>query len=250
MNFKSMVTAVTEFGKKNSSAIMTGLTVAGIAATAIMALKKGPKIEKILDEKKSEGATNTEIVKAVAPEIAPVLLMGVATATCAISANTISSKRIKVLSAAYNTAQLAASEMIERAKDEIGEKKTDKIRDAISKKKIEENPITSETNVIITGTGDCICYDVYSGRYFKSSPDKITKIINELNERLMNRDLYITVNEFYDELNMPHIKLGENFGWNIENGLIEKWFSSQLDENNNPILIVDFNCGPIWLHEK
>lgn len=250
MNVKSMVSTVKNFGDQNSSAILTGLTVAGVAATMITALKKGPKIERILEEKKAAGASNKEIVKAVAPEIAPVIVSAVATGACAIGANTVSSKKIKVLSAAYNTAQLAASEIFERAKEEIGDKKTEKIHDAVCKKKIETNPMTSETNIIVTGNGECTCYDVFSGRYFKSSPDKIQQIINELNQRMLNRDMYIELNEYYDEMNLAHIKMGRNFGWSTENGLIEPWFSSQLDENNNPILIVDFNCGPIWLHTR
>ena len=56
--------------------------------------------------------------------------------------------------------------------------------------------------------------------------------------------MYVSLNEFYDELGLDHTKLGDDLGWNLDDGLIELNFSSQLAENETPCLVVDYNVAP------
>ena len=50
----------------------------------------------------------------------------------------------------------------------LGEAKARKIKDEIAKDKVKNDPISNK-EVIITGKGDMLCYDVLSGRYFKNN---------------------------------------------------------------------------------
>ena len=78
-------------------------------------------------------------------------------------------------------------------------KKEQSIRDSVSKDKMVKNPVRE---VILTESGgNTICYDVLSGRYFKSDRDKITRVMNELN-RQMRDEMYVTLNDFYYELGL------------------------------------------------
>lgn len=106
-----------------------------------------------------------------------------------------------------------------------------------------KNPVRE---VILTENGgNTICYDVLSGRYFKSDRDKITRVMNELN-RQMRDEMCVTLNDFYYELGLDGTKMGDMLGWNIDKGYIDLAFSSQLDANGTPCLVIDYQVAPVY----
>lgn len=252
---KNAVKVVTDFTDKNSPAILTGLGVAGLVTTVVMAVRATPKVNEILEREEAKGSSNVEKLKAVAPVVVPTVVMGAATATCIIGSNVQSSRKIAALSAAYSIAEASSREWVEKTKEVVGDKAMEKIHDAICEDKVNQNPPIGGTNtssdgteVIITNHGNTLCFDAFTSRYFRSNPEYIRKIINDMNLKMYNEN-YVTMNELYSELGLDRCKMGENFGWNIENGQIEGWFSSMLTDSNEPVLIIDFNSGPIWLHK-
>ena len=113
----------------------------------------------------------------------------------------------------------------------------------LQKRKSMQHP-AKESEIIFVGDGETLCYDVLSGRYFKSKIDKIKKAENDLNRR-MRDEMYISLNEFYYEIGLPSIKIGEDIGWNIDReGYIDLRFSSQLNDNDEPVFVIDYGCGP------
>ena len=56
--------------------------------------------------------------------------------------------------------------------------------------------------------------------------------------------MYVSLNDFYYEIGLPSIKLGDDIGWNIDNGYIDLHFSSQLAEDGRPCLVIDYLYGP------
>lgn len=124
----------------------------------------------------------------------------------------------------------------------IGEKKEQTVRDAVAKERLEKNPVENK-EVIVTAKGDTLCFDAVSGRYFKSDIDKLKKAENELN-RQMRDEMYISLNDFYYEVGLEPIKLGDDLGWNIDNGYIDLRFSSQLATDGTPCLVIDYGYGP------
>lgn len=55
--------------------------------------------------------------------------------------------------------------------------------------------------------------------------------------------MYISLNEFYDEMDLPHIDIGDDLGWNIDDA-IELTFSSQLTEDKTPVLVISYEYCP------
>jgi hypothetical protein len=90
-----------------------------------------------------------------------------------------------------------------------------------------------------------LCYDAVSGRYFKSDIDKLKKAENILNRRLVE-EMSISLNDFYYEIDLPEIDIGDDLGWNIDKGYIELMFSAQLAEDGTPCLVVGFQVTPKW----
>jgi hypothetical protein len=55
----------------------------------------------------------------------------------------------------------------------------------------------------------------------------------------------ISLNDFYYELGMQPVAMGNILGWKIDNGPIEFDFSYQGDENGNPCLVVTYRMDVI-----
>jgi hypothetical protein len=160
----------------------------------------------------------------------------------------VHARRTAALATAYKISETALTEYKDKVVETIGEKKEKQVRDKIDKDHIDKDPV-SKKEVIITKAGETLCYDMLSGRYFKSDIEQIKKAVNELNRRMMN-DMYISLNEFYDELGLSHTAIGYEIGWNIDSGLIETDFSSQIADDGTPCIVVGYSVAPKYNYSK
>ena len=97
--------------------------------------------------------------------------------------------------------------------------------------------------MIITGKGETLCYDSITSRYFKCDIEKLRKVENMMNKRLLS-EMYISLNEFYYEIGLNQTDIGDDLGWNIEEGLVDLEFSSQLAEDDTPCLVIGYRVSP------
>ena len=228
---------------KNSPVILTGISVAGLIATAALAVKATPKALEILNSDRSTtDDTMIDVVKLTWRCYVPAALMGLVTIGCIVSANTISLRRNAALISVYSLSEAALKEYQAKVIETIGAPKARKIKDDIAKDRITNNPVGGN-EVVVTGCGEALCYDALSGRYFKSDIEHIRQAINKVSRHMMT-DTFVTLNEVYDELNLKSTKMGENIGWHIDDGLIEPDFSSQLTETGTPCLVLDYVTEP------
>lgn len=249
MDKKSISNFVKTVGNKlseHSPEILTGIGITGLLSTTVLAVKATPKALQLIDEKKEEmntdKLTNTEVVKTCWKCYIPAAVTASVSVACLIGANSVNSKRNAVLATAYKLSESAFSEYKEKVIETIGEKKEEEVRDKIAKGRIEKNPVKNN-EVIITGKGDVLCYDIVSGRYFKSDVDKIRKAENTLNKKLMN-DMYCSLNEFYDLIGLPFTQMGFELGWNVNDSLVEIEFSTQLSEDDTPCVVIQYSVLP------
>lgn len=256
---KPNVTKVTKIFKdvrntlsKHSPVILTGVGIAGMITTTVLAVKATPKALKLIEEEKKKERTDKltpiETVKVTWKCYIPAVATGVTSTACLIGANSVNAKRNAALATAYQLSKTALTEYKEKVVETIGEKKEAVIREEIAKDKIEKDPV-SNTQVIITGKGDTLCYDIQVGRYFKSDQERIKKAINELNRKMIYEN-YISLNEFYYELGLDGTRLGDALGWNLDDGLIEVDFSAQLADDGTPCIAMDYNIAPRYDYSK
>ena len=232
---------------KHSPEILTGLGIAGFITTTVMAVKATPKAMWLIEEEKDtlekDKLTVVETVKVAWKPYIPAAITGVSSVACIIGASSVNYKRNAALATAYQVSRAALSEYKEKVVETIGEKKEKQIRDKVAKDKIEKHP-ASKTEVIITDNGNVLCYDPLSGRYFNSSIEYIRKVVNDLNFRMIGGEMYISLNEFYNEIGLSDIKRGDDIGWNISRGQIEVSFSSQLSDDGKPCIVIDYMVDP------
>lgn len=246
VNVSNMAKGVGVFAKKHSSEILTGIGIAGMVTTTVLAVKATPKALILIEERKSEEEidqlTPIETVKTVWTCYIPPVVVGTMSIFCMIGAASANVRRNAALATAYTLSESAMKEYRSKVIETVGEKTEKEVRDAISKDKIEKNPVTT-SEIIITDKGDTLCYDVMSGRYFKSDIEKLRKIVNDMNRQML-KDSYIPLNDFYDYVNLEHIKLGYDLGWNVSDGLIDLDFSSHLAADGTPCIVLDFASAP------
>jgi len=232
---------------KNSPAILTVVGAAGVITTTFMAVRATPKALRLIEEHRREHTATLdipklEVIKLVWPCYAPSLIMGALTISCIVSANSINLKRNAALASIYSITDAAFKEYQTKVVDTIGEKKEQVIKDEIAKDRIAANPV-SANGIIITGNGNVLCYDAFSGRYFQSDVESIRQIQNEINARLLD-STWMSLNDLYYELGLDNITMGEELGWDIDKGMISMNFSSQLTTDNTPCLVMDFDVTP------
>lgn len=189
----------------------------------------------------------TKMALGVAMNALPVVVMGGCTIACAIGANTVSTKRIAALTAAYSISEKALTEYTGKVQEMLGDNKAAEVKSAISEDKVKANPPKVEENIIRTGHGTQLWFDDYTGRYFYSDPEYIRKVVNDINEQLRD-DYYVSLNDFYERLGLPDCKLGSDIGFCIEDGNLNVSFSftgaTIGDRENVPCGVLNYDVSP------
>lgn len=237
--------------KKHAPTILTSLSVAGMFGAVVLAVKATPEAMKRIEEKKEELDTDKlsakETVKAAWKPYIPTAAVCVAAASCGIASNAISSKRGAVLGAALTMSETALMDYQRKAVEVVGEKKEQAIRDAIAKERVQSQPANQMPQNLSTRAGDVLCYESYTGRYFRSDSEEIQKAVYKFN-RDMVFEVSSSLNDFYSILNNDDLQpndIGDDVGWNSWCGQgMEVRFSSQLTSNEEPCLVMDYYPRP------
>jgi hypothetical protein len=250
---------------KHAPTIFTVLTGAGVIVTVILAIDATPKAIHILEEErhrvwleieknrapddhhkyseKEFVISRMDVVKLVWRCYIPAAIAGVATIGLGIGANSINLRRNAALASVYGITKATLKEYEDKVVETIGANKARKIKDEIAQDHLTRNPIESN-QVFLTGRGEMLCYDKYSGRYFKGDIDKIRKTENKLNRQML-ADIYVSLNDVYGEIGLPYIPLGDDVGWNRDYTLtFVDPFPTMLSTDEQPCLVIDFMVGP------
>ena len=237
---------------KHSPEILTGIGVAGMITTTVLAVQATPKALTLINEKKEEldveNLTVVETVKTAWSPYVPAVALGIVSTSCIIGASAVNRKRNAALATAYAISEKTLVKYRDKVIETLGEKKEKEVRNKVAQDEINNNP-TSNSQVIVTSKGNTLCRDAISGRYFRSDIDKIRKIVNELNRQMVHQN-YISLDEFYYELGLDTIKNGSRLGWNLDDGLIELDFSTCLAENDEPCVVIDYTIAPRYEYDK
>lgn len=255
------------FTKKNSPVILTGMAIAGVISTGISAYKAGLKADEVLKiyredirdchpkDKEAKRAVVKETAKKMVPVIAPTVIMGGTTIACVVGSHSVSSRRIAALSAAYTLSESTVKNLNNKMEEMLGEKKARAVKDAIMKDKLHNEPekdkkqrASMTTDVVMPNDGTVLCKDLYTGRYFMSSAEKIQQAIAKCSYNIVS-DMWISLNDFFDAIDSPQLSrvpMGEDLGWNVDdtqNGKLPISLTAILTEDMKPCLCVDYDIG-------
>ena len=232
---------------KNTPEILVGVGLVGMLSSTVMAVKATPKALSIIEEEEEylqRDLTKVEKVKLAWKPYVPAAIGYCVSAGCILGANSVNTKRYAIASGAYKLTETALREYKDKVIEVVGEEKEREISNKTTKSIHKRHQTANVNNTeIIYGTGTYLCFDPISGRYFHSDMDKIRRIENELNYRLMKENM-VSLNEFYTELGLECTDMGFRYGWNIDDGLMEVRFTSNITDDNKLCLIVTFASSP------
>lgn len=268
LNVKQCFKMAKKVVQKKSPEILTGLGIAGMITTVVLAVKATPKALDLIDEevekqnrKLSQEAYDSgystakqinklkpvETVKVAWKPYIPALLLGSASVGCLIGANTVSARRHAALYSAYELSKTAYNELNEKVTEVVGEKKVTEIKQKLAEDKVNkvspEGTIEKKSNVVIAGDGDTWFIDAMSNQPFLSSKNKLDAAANELN-RKMRSDMYVSLSQFYDEIGIEHTGTSDYIGWRIDKEYIDVVTSDAIVKDGKVYVVMDFLSRP------
>lgn len=231
--------------KSNAPEILTALGVTGVVTTSYLVGKASFKAAKILEEEQASDAwghvnTKEQVIRQTKLTwkcYIPAGVSGVVTIACIIGSSKANGRRTAAAVTAYSLTERAYSEYKEKVVEQLGKNKEQKIRDEIAQDTVTKNPPSKE--VIVLGGGQVLCCELWTHRYFKSDMESLRKAENDINAMIVNT-FYVTLDEFYDLLNLPHTSSSDKMGWDSDK-LLELQFSSVISEDGEPCLAFDYN---------
>lgn len=265
---KTTALALKEGAIKNAPSILTGMCVGSIGASVFLTAKGTIQATEILVlearkrmnedfEKKDKTSLDddTYILTIPAPNIdtldkvklcwkcyVPAALATGSAIACAIGSNTINVRRNAALASAYALASESLKTYKEQTQKLVGENKMKAIHEGVSHDAVTKNA-PDGSKVIVTGKGDILCFDSWSGQYFYSSVEAINAAVNQANEELLSTSR-ISYNDYCYYLGIKSSQMGATVGWKIEDGLVNISFDSDLSDKNDPILVIRHNNEP------
>lgn len=236
---------IQKVAQDNSTSILTGVGVAGTISTAVLTGRASFKAAHHLSEKRPM-STREQLEETWKLYIPPVMVGGI-TITAIILANRVAGKEAAALAAAYAVSEQALGEYREQVVKKLGEAKEGEIRDKVAEARMQTDPLNSR-EVILAGTGDVLCYDIFSGRYFQSSKVEIQRAENEVNAEIIN-SMSCSLSRFYDEIGLPPNGISDETGFNA-NRMCRVRFSAQVSSDGRPCLAIDFMESPSFGYSK
>lgn len=250
MIFKDIQGVGQKFLTDNASTILTAGGVVGTVMTAILTGRASYKSAEIIREQeygeyqeRQVELTKFDKVQIVWPQFVPPVVVGGLTIASIVAANQISASRAAALAAAYGVSQNQLEEYKAKLKEKLTGPKNQQIKDEIAQDRVNKYPPDRE--VVILASGDVLCFDMYSGRYFQSTVERVRKAEQFVNRELAMRQ-YCSLSQYYDEVGLPPTSMSDTVGWTMldQDQAFELQFSTTLTQDDKPCIAVDFNILP------
>jgi hypothetical protein len=236
--------------KKHSPEILTGIGIAGMVGTTVLAVKATPKALKLIEEEKSKHWVDKlpplETVKVAWKCYIPTAVSGIGSAACLIGAHTVHARRTAALATAYTLSETAFKEYKDKVIEVIGDKKERTVREKVAQDRIEKRQI-NPAEIIVTDKGETLFLDPVSDRLFKSDIESVRKAANKINY-IMTHDPFdgaASLSDFYDELGLNRTSISDKLGWSYHNGagLLEIDLHPA-EKDGKPCFMLDYNYTP------
>jgi hypothetical protein len=158
-----------------------------------------------------EGLTTKEKIPVYAKCYLSTFLFAAASAGLMIASVKLGRHQLKAAMLMYTTAQNALEEYEKATEEVVGENKAAKIKGKVAQNAIEKNKPAGQ-EILDTGYGKTLCYDMLSGRYFRSDQEFIRRKINNLNADLLDCG-FVSLNDYYESIGLTGVMYGSSHGW-------------------------------------
>ena len=242
------MSSITDAFAKSKPGFIIGIGIGSMIMATLSGIRYTQEAREAIDAKKEESGVDrlsvVDTIKTAGPYFIPSIIftsMGIA---CILKGNKMNLNREAAAITAYALSESTLRDYRDRTREIVGEKKERDIREAVAKEIADRNQ-PKPGSIIVTGNGDCLCFDNVTNQYFKSSKVKIESAINNLNCDMLHGEDVITLNDYCLKLGLEEVELGQELGWkHDENGLIKVSFTAVVTENGDPCLVIVHDTIP------
>jgi len=248
--FAEIAKTVEKFTIDNSPTILTVIGVTGTVTTAILTGRASFKAAELIAHEQTkenirghhQPLTTKDKMRLTWTLYIPAVGTGLLTCAATVGANQIGTRRAAAVAAAYTISERAFTEYKEKVVEKLGESKEQNIRDEVAQDRVTRNPV-GDREVIVTGGGDVLCYDAFTGRYFMSDMETLKKAQNDINYQIINQE-YASLSDFYNKIGIAPTAYSDEVGWNNDK-LLELKLTGTLSEDQKPCISIDFAVSPV-----
>lgn len=224
---------IKQFFKSNQSGLLVAGASVGVIATAYLAAQGGYRSVRVLEQVEHPDMSWREKVHHVWRFYIPAAGAGAATIVCVAGLKHVDGRRILAAQGALEVSRRAFEGYRAQVVDELGGKK-----DQLFAARAAEQAIQTQPPLIVAGEGQVLCCELYTGRYFISDMQSLTRAVNEINQKTLKHD-YATLDDLYYILGLQQTTESGNIGW-TPTQLLELEFSSVI-YNDKPVLAFGYN---------
>ena len=238
--------------------------IGGLAATVVSAVKATPlAIDKMDDEiakRYEKGEIEYEelpmsvnksdmefrfdelgpkqIVKSCWKCYVPTVILGALSISSFIGSYKVNTARLTAMTAMYEfTAN--AYDRYRRNVAKISPKTDVKATKAARDDRVKE---ISESKFDGLPEGKEVCIDLFTGNVFYSTREDVLLAVNKIKDKFLAGEMFISLNEFYDEVDADHVGVGDDVGWSPDTDL-DIQFDSML-RNGKLCLTIGYFANP------
>ncbi len=184
-----------------------------------------------------------EIVKLVGPRYIVTALLVCVSGGFAIWNLVTADRELAAAGLACSVLEKSLDEQRVKTAELIGEKREQRIRDEIAKDNVAMHP-ASGSQIIVTGDGDYLCYESWTGVYFRSNIEKVRMARLDIREAI-DSDPFgsITFNEAREYMKLPPVDSGYDLVWDSEDNL-DFYYTSMLSDTGDPCLSIGYQPYP------
>ena len=231
--------------KANSPVILSVMAGLGTLSTAYLTARASFEACRIIDIDEAEHGISDnpkrrikERAKLVWKCYIPAAISATSTIVCIAGSNRLGARKTIAAQTAFAVSERLYSDYRDKVIEEFGARKDQTIRDTIAAERVKKNPPPSQ-DILVTGPGNVLCCELFTGRYFASDIESLKKAQNELNARLLKHD-YATLDDFYYLLNLGTTQYSGEMGWKSDK-LMDMEFSTVLTDDGRPCLAFSYN---------
>lgn len=249
MKLRFLVKSTEKIVHDNAPTILAGVAVVGTAATAYLTGRATWRAKDKVNEAWKKGLDSQapdakwQVVKLTWSLYLPPAVAGITTIACIICSTRMNTQRAVALAAAYSLSEKKLSEYKSKIEEKLGIEKKEEIDQEILKEQVKNTPVPT---LVTLGGDDVLCFDSYSGRYFKSNENQIRQAANNTNFEVIN-NRFATLEFFWNELGTPDLAptaYSDEFGWTASCTLHIR-FNTMISGDGKPALVVDYDVEPV-----
>jgi hypothetical protein len=245
MNLAGITNALRRNTKQHSPLILSTIAGVGTLMTAYLAAKASFEAVRVLDQWEEDNGISDDAkerlmdrTKVVWKLYIPTAVSATSTVICIVAANRVEASKTLAAQTAFTVSQQLYSEYRDKVVEQFGANKDQSIRDSLAQERVLREPPPA-SDILVSGPGNVLCCEQFTGRYFTSDMETLRKAQNDLNSKLLSQD-YATLYDFYYMIGLGATSYSEQLGWKSDK-LMELQFSTVLTDDGRPCLSFDYN---------